>query len=339
VSLVVFDTEVNVLHNLTPATSQGKARLHGALQEVYARGGTNLSGGWLTACQQLADNPPVASGRGHLQRAMLLTDGLANNGVTDPAQLATHAGELRRRGIATTTVGVGDHFDEMLLSSMAEAGGGAFQYITDARELRDFFEREIGDLLDIVAIRPALTITFPEGMHARLINSFPAERRGRTFTIDLRDLASGDDVSLVFEISVKPGLSTPALMPSLKLAWTHPATGQTMGMHRELDPLALGEAASPRNDDAAETIAMERAARDNREAIRLDREGRYEESRDHFRRATVAMRSAPMTDATRKEMRISEELASAPFAPLDEHTRKQRVFESHRRSRGGRRES
>jgi Ca-activated chloride channel family protein len=340
VSLVIFDTEIEVLHNLTPATGQGKSRLQRVIQEVYARGGTNLSGGWLIACQQLAMHPPMTSGRGHLQRAMLLTDGLANNGITDSAQLATHASELRRRGIATTTIGVGDHFDEMLLSSMAEAGGGACQYIADPRELRTFFEREIGDLLDIVAIRPRLTITFPEGMHARLVNAFPVERHGRAFTVDLRDLASGIDLSLVFDIRVKSGLSSGTLAPSLKLDWTHPATGQQMGLHRDLDPLTLADeitaARAPRNDEAARTVALERAARDHREAIRLDREGRFEESRSHFRMASRAMQAAPMNQEIREEIRISEELANASFAPLDEHTRKQRVFEAQRRSRGRR---
>lgn len=340
VSLVVFDNEVEVLHDLSPATGQRKSRLQRVIQDIYARGSTNLSGGWLTACQQLAMHTPMTSGRGHLQRAMLLTDGLANNGIIDPAQLARHASELRTRGIATTTIGVGDHFDEMLLSSMAEAGGGAFQYIADARELRAFFEREIGELLDIVAIRPKLTITFPEGMHARLINSFPVERHGRTFTVDLQDLASGIDLSLVFDIRVKSGLSTHALAPSLTLDWTHPATGQQMGLHRDLDPLTLADeitaARAPRNDEAASTVAMERAARDHREAIRLDREGRFEESRRQFRSAGLAMQAAPMTEEIREEIRISEELANASFAPLDEHTRKQRVFEAQRRSRGRR---
>lgn len=341
VALVIFDSEVDILHDLRPATSQQKSRLKRVLSEVYARGSTNLSGGWLRACHQLGTNPPPTTGRSHLQRSILLTDGQANTGITDPDQLATHASEIHRRGIGTTTIGVGRHFDEMLLSRMAEAGGGTFQYISDPEELRNFFEREIGDLLDIVAIRPNLTITFPEGMHARLINSFPVERQGSTFTINLRDLASGDNVPLVFDIRVKAGLAVHTLTPSIKLDWTQPATGQQMGMHQQISPLTLADpdiaARTPRNDDAAVTIAMERSARNHREAIRLDREGRYKESREHFDSASRAMEAAPMTEEIRKEMRISRELASASHAPLDEHTRKQRVFESQRRSRGTRR--
>ena len=37
-----------------------------------------------------------------MHRVLLLADGLANQGITDPAELARHAGELRAQGIGTT---------------------------------------------------------------------------------------------------------------------------------------------------------------------------------------------------------------------------------------------
>lgn len=44
-----------------------------------------------------------APGGGGVHRVLLLTDGLATQGITDAAELARHAGELRARGIGTTT--------------------------------------------------------------------------------------------------------------------------------------------------------------------------------------------------------------------------------------------
>jgi Ca-activated chloride channel family protein len=338
-ALVIFDNEVDVLHRLTPATTQGKSRLRRVLGDVAPGGSTNLSGGWLTACQELAGSPPNGS-RARIQRSLLLTDGLANVGITNPVELSHHAGQLRRRGIATTTIGVGVDFDEMLLSGMAEAGGGAFQYIAHPSELRVFFEHEIGDLLDVVAIRPRLRITFPHGMHAHLINAFPVERTGGTFHIDLRDLAGGDDVALVFDITTAPGEERSRLAPTMQIVWTDPATGQQVERHTDPDPVTRvpREEAhrAPLNDEAREAIAMERSARDHREAIRLDREGRFEEARAHFRHAGAMLAEAPQSARVMEEHDISMGLAARSHAPLDEHTRKQRVFESQRRSRGSR---
>jgi Ca-activated chloride channel homolog len=247
-ALVIFDNEVDILHWLAPATAQGKARLRRVLGDVHTGGSTNLSGGWLTACQELAGNPPNGTGRPRIQRSLLLTDGLANVGITSPAELSHHASQLRRRGIATTTIGVGRSFDEMLLSGLAEAGGGAFQYIAHPSELRAFFEREIGDLLDIVAIRPRLKITFPHGMRAHLVNAFPVERTGGTLYVDLRDLASGDDLALVFDITTASGDERSRLAPIMEIVWTDPASGRQIKHHVSPEPVTLvprGSASGP----------------------------------------------------------------------------------------------
>ncbi|HVL23074.1 MAG TPA: VWA domain-containing protein [Thermomicrobiales bacterium] len=338
-ALVIFDNAVEVRHELAPTTAEGRGRLRRALDEVGPGGSTNLSGGWLTACQELATDPP-AGDRPRIQRSLLLTDGLANIGITDPGELAHHASQLRRRGIATTTIGVGEDFDELLLSGMAEAGGGAFQYIAHPSELHAFFEREIGDLLDVVAIRPRLRITFPHGMRGHLVNAFPVERAGGTFHVDLRDLASGDDLALVFDITTAPGEERTRLAPTVELVWTDPAANRQVERHLDVEPLTRVPwqevRHAPHDDDAREAIVMERAARDHREAIRLDRAGRFAEARAHFRQAGVALSAAPQTARVREELHISEDLAARSFAPLDEHTRKQRVFESQRRSRGTR---
>jgi Ca-activated chloride channel family protein len=337
VALIIFDHEVEVLHELTPATASGRRRLERVLAGVHARGSTNLSGGWLTSCQQLAAGARL-NGTVRLQRSLLLTDGLANEGITDPHELMHHATELRQRGIDTTTIGVRHHFDEMLLSGMAEAGGGAFQYISDTAMLRSFFEREIGSLMDIVAIRPVLSITFPEGVRGQLVNAFPVERSGKTVRVDLRDLAAGESVDLVFDVTVRMGASGDDVSPMAELQWLSPRSGQRVAIHEELTGLSLVEddiaLHAPRDEEASAIAALERAARSQHEAVRLDREGDYRASRQAFQRSADLLSAAPQTVAVREEMMVASNLAMAAERPLDEHTRKQRVFETHARSRG-----
>lgn len=341
VALVTFDDRVEVLHELTPADGQHKRRLERVLRGVEARGSTNLSGGWLTACQQLAASAR-SNGTVRLQRSILLTDGMANVGITDPHELVTHATELRRRGIDTTTIGVGRHFDEMLLSGMAEAGGGAFEYISDPARLQPFFEREIGELMDIVAVRPVLRITFPSAVRGRLVSAFPVDRQGKTVIVDLRNLASGETIDLVFDITVGDGAHAHDLSPMVELEWRHPRTGDRSGMHEELPGLRLVEAqfarSAPRDDEAATIVARARSDRDQREAVRLDRMGYFHESRAKFMRSADHLAAAPPSAKMRSEYASAMDLAMSPERPLDEHVRKQRIQETHARSRGRRRD-
>ena len=50
------------------------------------------------------------------QRVILLTDGQANHGIIDPAIFVKHAAELTEEGIATTTIGYGEDFNEALVT-------------------------------------------------------------------------------------------------------------------------------------------------------------------------------------------------------------------------------
>jgi len=61
---------------------------------------------------------PQAARCPHRDRVLLLTDGQANHGIVDPTMLIKHAAELTEDGIATTTLGYGDDFNEDLLTAL-----------------------------------------------------------------------------------------------------------------------------------------------------------------------------------------------------------------------------
>ena len=84
-SVVVYDDVVDVVIESTPASAEARRGAIERLAPIDARGSTNLGEGWLRGCEQVA---------GHLvergvNRCLLLTDGLANVGITDPDELAT----------------------------------------------------------------------------------------------------------------------------------------------------------------------------------------------------------------------------------------------------------
>jgi Ca-activated chloride channel family protein len=76
---------------------------------------------YLRGCEEIG----LHLGDDAVGRCLLLTDGLANAGVTDPDEIVRRVSALRSRRIATSAFGLGADFDEFLLSRMAEAGGVA----------------------------------------------------------------------------------------------------------------------------------------------------------------------------------------------------------------------
>jgi Ca-activated chloride channel family protein len=135
-SVVVYDDEVDTIVPGVFATKEAKAQAIGRLASVGARGATDLSGGWLRGCQLVATELMELG----VNRTLLLTDGLANRGMTTLEELEHHAAELRKRGVSTSTFGVGDRFNEELLQAMAQAGGGQFYDIATPEQIRDHIE-------------------------------------------------------------------------------------------------------------------------------------------------------------------------------------------------------
>jgi len=340
-ALVAYDSRVDLIHPLQPATGRRKAALRLALHGIDPGGSTDLGGGWLAGCRELADAPPADGGGSRLRRALLLTDGLANGGITDPQELVGHALALRQRGIGTTTLGVGLDFDEALLAGLAEAGGGNFQFIETPDALPAFFGRELRELLTVAAAALTVSLTFPPGADADLIGPFPTERRGRTLRIALGDLPAGDERDLILALRLPPGAAGERLQFGATVAWVDPAADARRSLAADPPPLTRATPAriaeTPADPLVAERAAIQRATAERRQAIALDRAGRFAESRARMRQAAAILAAAPTTDAVGADLRLSEAYAAASAAaPYAERDRKRGAWENALRARGRR---
>lgn len=271
-SIVIYDDIVETLVHATDATSQARDHAIGLLGRVEARGSTDLSGGWLTGCEQVAQ----ALLEDGVNRCLLLTDGLANRGITDRHELARHAGELRARGVSTSTFGVGNDFDEVLLQGMAQAGGGHFYDIAGAPQIRDHIESEVGETLEVVARQVTLSMEIPADVRVESLGAFQARMgRGRA-VIELGDLVSGQQVDVPLRLSfgfgeigdVRPAVFTLADRDGVldgagdRVAW------------RYADDRAND--AQPRDRAVDRLVAGIYAARARQLAVGLNRRGDYQ---------------------------------------------------------------
>ncbi|EQC26458.1 hypothetical protein SDRG_15703 [Saprolegnia diclina VS20] len=88
VSLVTYDTYVTTNLRLTKMTPAGKALLASKVQGVHAGSCTNLSGGLLAGLEEVQSSSRPDSGEPNpVQSVLLLTDGLANAGISSRSGL------------------------------------------------------------------------------------------------------------------------------------------------------------------------------------------------------------------------------------------------------------
>lgn len=311
-SAVFYDDRIDVVVPSTPATGSARSAAREALRAVDARGSTNLYEGWMRGCEQVA----LHVGGDVVSRALLLTDGLANVGITDRFELETHAAELRRRGVATSTFGVGQDFDEALLEAIATAGGGHFYYIQDARQIADFMTSELGEALEVVARDVRLEVRAPRGTQLQSLGFERVERDGPdTWAVDLDDLVARQEREVVLRINFPQG------------AVGEPADVTVVA--RDRDGAFATDGATVRwtyadhvtNDRQPRTVEVDRhvarlfAARARREALQHNKAGDYQRAVGLLR--SVARRIGAYAGGDEELRRLVRELeqeADVPFA-------------------------
>ena len=194
VSVVQFDNRVQCLWPAVPLGDGDAVR--GAISRIQAGGSTNLHGGWLEGATSLANT----TGSG-LKRVILLSDGCANDGVTDAYEIASQCAALSARGVTTSTYGLGNRFNEELMVAMARAGGGNHYYGDTADDLIEPFQQEL-DLLNNIALRQLeLSVSVADGLQVKMLNTLPATASGWR----LSDLAWGAEAWAVVQIKVPAG--------------------------------------------------------------------------------------------------------------------------------------
>ena len=154
--VVVFDSEALVQVPTHAMADHDTTSVHALIEGITPRGQTDLSGGYLLGLSE-ARRHATETGAS----VILLSDGHANEGITDPAQLGSVAAKARADGITTTTIGMGQGYDETLLAEVATQGSGSHRFAFTDDDAIAVVSEEAGDLLSksilnaVARIRPS----------------------------------------------------------------------------------------------------------------------------------------------------------------------------------------
>lgn len=123
-ALVPYDDSASVAVSLTNSSS----KLVSGIRNLSAAGGTNISGGILTALGEL-------DGVGGTRAIILLTDGKDNNSQEEMQKVLQKA---KQQGVAIFTIGLGD-VNKAYLRGIAQSTGGKFIAAESSTELADIY--------------------------------------------------------------------------------------------------------------------------------------------------------------------------------------------------------
>lgn len=273
-TLVSFASDVVVHLDAIAATPANHARILAEVAALETRGATNLSGGWFQGVECAAavfEADPALT-----PRVILLSDGQANNGITDSATLGHHASELRQRGVVTSALGIGDGYDEVLLATIAEQGGGRLH---DAQHCEDVGQVLLGELDIITATLVEdvrLHVTGPQLAHIELVGNRPHTGGSGGIEVALGGLHQGHERLVLFRVTC------PTVEVGTELAFSVQAVGRAVGggeIRTEAASASLTAAKGsisniqPRNDALALIVARLWNAEIVAKAVRMNRAG------------------------------------------------------------------
>jgi len=197
-AVIIYDDEVMALSESVPMTPPNRRRIKEMLHNVQSGGSTNLSGGWLAGCQMVARQAQENT----INRVLLLSDGQANVGITDPEELAVHARELASRGIATSTFGVGLGFNEQLMETMSNQGQGNFYFIESPTEIPVIFASEFKELSAITAKEVELRLELPTGASCKVYGGYHTRKKGKMLVIPVGSMYSGKSQMVYLKVTM-----------------------------------------------------------------------------------------------------------------------------------------
>jgi len=212
--LITFDDVVQMVVPTAPLHDKAVVKAH--ISAIQAGGSTDVSGGYLRGLQEAhrAAGPSGAT-------VLLVSDGHANAGITDPTQVGAIATKARKQGITTSALGFGLGYDEQLLGAIARGGAGNELFAETPDEAINAMAGEVEGLLSQSAQAASLLVRMaPACKGVRILNELPATMTPDGLMIELGSFWSGEERKLVLTFDV-PGIPALGLaeIARLDLGW------------------------------------------------------------------------------------------------------------------------
>src|SRR5689334_23049015 len=334
-SVVTFDDRIEVLF---PSESvANKESMKDLISRITARGSTALHEAWvrggLTLSEHMLDQG--------INRVVLITDGLANVGITNTDEIVTQAMGLYQRGVSTSTIGIGEDFNEDLLMPMAQSGGGNAWHVVEPDDMQRIFQVELEGLIAQFAHTVSLSLIPADGVRiVDMLNDFEFTETGR---YRLPNLQAGSPLDIVVQLRVgSEDIGTQMRLLDLRLGFT-PQQAKSAEVLKQAYTVEFATGAevdrSEMNEEVIKAVQLLMNARARNEAMkRMDR-GDYDGAQAiigsaHAQTQVLSASCAPAA-ALREEMASLQATATSLKDRLnDKMSRKKLAYAAYNRRSG-----
>ncbi len=265
----------DTVRTIVPSREVGDGKwIDRAIEQLEPGGSTNLHDGLMAGLRAVSSYYDPKRNN----TVIILTDGIANVGVVDPAQIAADARSYTEQGIHLSTIGLGRDFNDALLSELAKQGQGAYHFIDSGEEMDKVFRRDALGLMAKTATDVSLTLRPEEGVLLQSVTGQQAAPPPGPVTIPMRDMGVGDSQVLLARIRLTGREADGARYPlTVDLQYTDVKTGKVEKLStRSQVAVSRLDAYDPLTDqEVLRNVTIQRSAEGLKEIARLYKAGRY----------------------------------------------------------------
>ena len=198
-SIVAFGSDVDVLVESQPLSDKQSTKKQ--IDRLRARGATNVHEALIKGLEQVEKG----QAQGVLSRIIFLSDGEATEGETDDELILALAKKAREIGVAISTLGVGEDYDEVLLSDIAQVSGGNHYFINGPEKIKEVYSLELKRLRAVIAQNVNLDISLVEGAKLAQLNlRYPYEQTVEGAKVSLDEAVAGALQKCLLDMEIEP---------------------------------------------------------------------------------------------------------------------------------------
>ncbi|MBP6011244.1 MAG: VWA domain-containing protein [Alphaproteobacteria bacterium] len=280
-SIVEYDDQITLMWPARRVKNTGEVKR--MIDGLDPRGSTNLTGGMLRGvdeAKKALDGP--ADEDGTITRVILMSDGLANTGITDRAEIARLVRGAKSDGIRISAMGLGRDYDEDLMQAVAENGGGRYYYIERPTQMARVFQEELGSLFETCARDVEIRFSGTAVIRKAEVVGYDDATGTKDTKRGLDDVFEGEKRSVLLRLEVATPSSGHVDLGQVTVNYKTAKGGEAKSFNQALavdvtnDKAAVARA---RNKDASAQAALAESDRIQAEQVKLVQAGKHDEAK------------------------------------------------------------